>query len=72
MRTGLGNRFIGFVLLDFKLDVPVSSQGSTFARVPRRRNLHQLRFRRERLRHVRVDLRPETLRADALCGIKGA
>jgi hypothetical protein len=65
----LGACAVGFGLLDLKLHVTALSQWSAFAGVPSGRNLHQLRFGFECLRHMRVDLGSETLRVGALCGI---
>src|ERR1700693_2339046 len=61
LRGNLGTCAVGFGLLDFKLHVTVLSQWSTLSAVPSRGNLHQLGFGFERLRHMRVDLSPETL-----------
>jgi hypothetical protein len=61
---------VGFGLLDFKLHVTVLSQRSAFAGAPSGGNLYQLGFGFERMRHMRVDLGPETLWVSTLCGIK--
>src|ERR1017187_7180965 len=61
LRGNLGTCAVGFGLLDFKLHVTALSQRSALAGIPSGGNLHQLRFGFERLRHMRVDLGPETL-----------
>src|ERR1700677_4383912 len=61
LRGNLGTCAVGLGLLDFKLHVTVLSQRSAFAGVPSGRNLHQLGFSLERMRHMRVDFGSETL-----------
>src|SRR5580704_11197817 len=61
LRGNFGASTVGFGLLDFKLHVTALSQRSALAGVPSGRNLHKLRFGFERLRHMGVDLGPETL-----------
>src|SRR5208282_5616040 len=61
LRGNLGTCAVGFGLLDFKLHVTVLPQWSAFSGVPSGGNLHQLGFGFERLRHMGVDLGPETL-----------
>ena len=65
----LGTCPVGFGLLDFKLHVTVLSQWSAFSGIPSGRNLHQLGFGFERMRHMRIDFGPETLWVSTLCGI---
>src|SRR5260370_10772057 len=70
LRGNLGTCAVGFGLLDFKLHVTVLSQWSAFSGIPSGRNLHQLGFGFERMRHMRIDFGPETLWVSTLCGIK--
>src|ERR1019366_9940233 len=62
LRRNLGTCAVGFSLFDFKLHVTVLSQWSAFSGAPSGRNLHQLGFGFERLRHMGVDFGPEALR----------
>src|ERR1035437_8592718 len=61
LRGNLGTCAVSFGLLDFKLHVTVLSQWSAFSGVPSGGNLHKLGFGFERMRHMGVDLGPETL-----------
>src|SRR5208282_3567464 len=61
LRGNLGTCAVGLGLLDFKLHVTVLSQRSAFASAPSGGNLHKLWFGFERLRHMSIDLGPETL-----------
>ena len=47
---------VGLGFLDLEFHVVVAPQGSALARVPRRRNLYQLRLAFECLRYVNVEL----------------
>src|ERR1017187_5393740 len=70
LRGNLGTCAVGLGLLDFKLHVTVLSQRSAFASASSGGNLHKLWFGFERLRHMSIDLGPETLWVSTLCGIK--
>jgi len=70
LRGNLGACAVGFGLLDFKLHVTALSQRSAFTGVPSGGNLHPLGFGFERLRHMGVDLGPETMWVSTLCGVR--
>ena len=63
-RRQLRRRSVGLGLLDLEFHVVIPPQGSALTRIPRRRNLHQLRPVFERLRHVNVELVTEALGAN--------
>src|SRR5580692_8323108 len=61
VRGKLGACAVCLWFLDLQFDVPIPSQGSVFAGIPRRRNLDELRLGFQSLLHGSVDLGPETV-----------